>query len=423
MKTLLDNLTKFFRHSQKGQSLTEVAIIAPIAIIMIIGVFEVGWALRGYLVLVNANREATRFAIRPQYLNFTQRDATTVGYDTVLTHTQSTIAQQVNADFDTDAKFIVTHLVVDTGWPCDPENAISTCNCDDFVDPGTSFNVAQEYTLDDKIISPDTSGFEYYAFAHPTSAISDTLINYAAEIADRRHKNNQFNCELLKKGGNPSSNNIIITEIFYDQPQLFGFPFISNPFTDPIPLYTHTTMRLARGSRGAVNNDLETVGPVCDALPFVVYQDTVAWGTEDEINQTVDMLDGNGSTNVGWVTWNPANSASTNTPYLRQQLRSANIPLNDFTNSANGSDNTLTVGDYVSSLEGDQNHTDVEDLVKALVGQKIRVPVWDTFDGTGYHIVGFAWFRIESTTDIDLGASIVNATYLGDATNETCING
>ncbi len=39
-----------------GQSLVEIAITAPLLIFLLLGVFEVGWALRGYLVLVNVNR-------------------------------------------------------------------------------------------------------------------------------------------------------------------------------------------------------------------------------------------------------------------------------------------------------------------------------------------------------------------------------
>ena len=49
---------------QRGQSLVEMAIATPLLIIMLIGVFEVGWAIRGYLVLSNVNREAVRFAVK-----------------------------------------------------------------------------------------------------------------------------------------------------------------------------------------------------------------------------------------------------------------------------------------------------------------------------------------------------------------------
>ncbi|MFN8453606.1 MAG: hypothetical protein U0401_02865 [Anaerolineae bacterium] len=47
----------------------------------------------------------------------------------------------------------------------------------------------------------------------------------------------------------PSANNVIITEIYYNQPQLFGFPLISNPFTNPVPMYAQTAMRMIVASR------------------------------------------------------------------------------------------------------------------------------------------------------------------------------
>ena len=39
---------------ERGQSLVEMAIIAPLLLLMFIGVLEVGWAIRGYVVLLNA---------------------------------------------------------------------------------------------------------------------------------------------------------------------------------------------------------------------------------------------------------------------------------------------------------------------------------------------------------------------------------
>lgn len=46
---------------QKGQSLVEMALITPLLLVMLLGLFEAGYQIRTYLVLVNANREAARF--------------------------------------------------------------------------------------------------------------------------------------------------------------------------------------------------------------------------------------------------------------------------------------------------------------------------------------------------------------------------
>jgi hypothetical protein len=48
----------------EGQSLVEVAMTLPLLLLMFVGLIEIGAALRDYLIVVNANREGTRFAAR-----------------------------------------------------------------------------------------------------------------------------------------------------------------------------------------------------------------------------------------------------------------------------------------------------------------------------------------------------------------------
>lgn len=433
IKNLFDLFVRKLRQSTRGQSLVEMAVVAPLAIFMLIGVFEVGWALRGYVVLVNANREVTRFAIRPGYLDYSDplKERETVGYNRVFTHAHTTIAEQLPLDFDTNSRLVISHLVVDTGLPCDPEEVpdIQDCKCERFTDPTYNFNATQVYTYDDLILHPGLPGQEYYVQAYPTRTLTATLFNYEVEVEERARENNKFNCELMKKGGIPSANNYIITEVSYDQPQLFGFPLVSNPLTDPVPLYTHTTMRMVTGARSGENAD--TVGPVCDAYPIIVHKDTIQYrvtgpdGKEVKFGQKVDIFDGNGGSDFGWLAWNPDNSVGSNsTPYLRDALRTANTPLNDYTNARDPNDHMLSVNDYVASMQGDKAAVESSDaLLSALIGKIIRIPVWDTFHpGTGgqrdaYHIIGFAWVRIEQKSDIDLPGKDVQATYLGDASD------
>lgn len=426
MKRLWDKLFRKLQTPAKGQSLVELAIIFPIVMFMLVGVFEVGWALRGYFVMVNANREATRFAIRPKYLDFSIKDPTTVGYDTVATHAVSSIASQLPIDFTDKGSIIITHLVADTGFACDPDPHPSDppCDCDAFIDPAQNFGQTQVYTYDDLVRHPAYPGFEYYAQAYPTHTITATLVDYTKEISELVHQNNKFNCELQQKGGNLSANNLIITEFFYEQPQLFGFPLISNPYTDPVPLYTHTTMRLIKAARGGgTDSDPEIVGPVCEAYPIVVHKDTIQYGLDEDdpgnkINQEVDIFDGNGSGDVGWLSWHPGEQ---NEPYLEDELRTSRTPLNDYTNARDSSDHNLSVGDWVATLQGVNAGVNGPQagLVDALVGKKIRIPVWDDFDASGnpdaYHIIGFAWVRIEDDDDITLPAKVIKATYLGPA--------
>jgi len=52
---------------ERGQSLLEIAIILPVLLIMLFGLVEVGFGLRNYLLVSNANREAARFASRGRF--------------------------------------------------------------------------------------------------------------------------------------------------------------------------------------------------------------------------------------------------------------------------------------------------------------------------------------------------------------------
>ena len=114
-------------------------------------------------------------------------------------------------------------------------------------------------------------------------------------------------------------------------------------------------------------------------------------------------------------------------------MRYSTIALNDFTDARDFTDHTLSVGDYVASIGGvDSTVESAYGLLTALLNRKIRIPVWDTFSPgdqhssdpneqrDAYHIVGFAWVRIESSSDFDTFESDkkIYARYLGDAADD-----
>lgn len=238
--------------SPRGQSLVEVALIAPLLLLMFLGVIEVGWALRGYLVLLNANREATRFASRGAYLDFSQPNIEGVGYHFVLQHAVDSLSGQLPLDFTGDepnATMIITHMEIDTGYPCEDQDCDDECS----ANPDTT------YPDDDLVFLPPAVGAGYgsdaalvisdtyralYGIGAPvhTTLVTDTLWQ------ELRLQNEALNCQLMAKDPAvaPSANSVIVVEIFYDQPQLLGVPIVSNRFTDPIPLYTQTMMRIAQ---------------------------------------------------------------------------------------------------------------------------------------------------------------------------------
>ncbi len=440
------NLKKWLTSANKGQSLVEMAITAPILIFMMIGVFEVGWALRGYLVLVNVNREITRFAVRPGYLNFSTKPDVITSYNRIYDWVKTANSGQIALDFSPtisgNSTLIVSHMVVDTGYPYDPDSNPSNWDCEK-LDPknaGYSGNKNNIFTLDDLIIHPGISTYAYQAMTFPATAtrtIPSTLISYTKEVSENLiPANNKFNCEIIKRGGVASANNLIITEMFFNQRQLLGFPLISNPFTDPVPMYGHTIMRLSTGARsagteaGSLVANIDNIGPVCIAIPLTIHSSKLTTAVPGTI---FDVLGGYpdpdtstaGTNDRGFLAWDPQWNSETD---LRNELLYPQTSFNAYENARDASDHTLSVGDWVASLPGNNGGAIGE--LRSLVGQDVIVPVWNGFTPAvppslpaAFKVVSFIKVRLfddppNSGYPIDLtsNAPRVWASYIGPAT-------
>ncbi|MCB0224517.1 MAG: pilus assembly protein, partial [Anaerolineae bacterium] len=95
-------LRKWLPKTEKGQSLVEIMIVTPLLIFLMIGVFEVGWALRGYLVLVNVNREITRYSVRPGYMNFSTQQKVGDSWQSIRKWVDTAVTGQLPLNFDAD---------------------------------------------------------------------------------------------------------------------------------------------------------------------------------------------------------------------------------------------------------------------------------------------------------------------------------
>jgi hypothetical protein len=438
--------------SKTGQSLVEVAIIAPLLIFLLLGVFEVGNGLRGYLVLVNMNREITRFAVRPGYLDFSTEETIQTSYQRVLDWANSSVSEQLDLNFAEDetgtSTLIISHLVVDTGRPCTEKQGsdwvadlecVSVSDCSVFLDADQP-----AFTKDDIIIHPGITGHEFQAQrfgpAETVTGVRNTRINYQEVAEQLARQNNEFNCEIIKKNGLPSSNNVIITELFQDEPQLFGFPFISNPYTDPFPLYTHTAMRLISAARstgsvsGNLTDGIDTIGPVCFSFPTTVRRSIIEAAA---IGQRIDILDGAGPSDFGWLTWNPHEDDE---GYLHDEWLYPQLSVNDYTNpaSAGWDDHSLNIGDYVTTLGGVVSSSDIRPTLESFAANNtiLVIPVWDDLAPNGfdnfsnpdkqpgepanvdaYKIWGFVEVRLDPSGDIGHTLSEdknIYAFYMGE---------
>jgi Flp pilus assembly protein TadG len=210
--------------SVKSQALVETAIVLPIFILMLLGVFEVGWALRNYMVLGNADREAARVAARPQYLNFNKEEP---GWTAIYSHTLTAISGQL-ANWDTNGTVIFTYIEVKATPICGTD--LVACNCK------VAATVAHPV-----VTTPDTN--PNYTIKFPATSPRQSKLDYVAIAAEMALENNLINCGIEKKRGVPHDSAMVVAEMFYDHAQLVGLPPVTLFVPDPIPMYVHTAMR------------------------------------------------------------------------------------------------------------------------------------------------------------------------------------
>jgi hypothetical protein len=397
-----------------GQSLVEMAIISPLLILMLIGVLEVGWAIRGYVVLVNADREATRFSARGYYLDFNERDPNNIGYSRVVSHTLDSLARQLPFDVlspNPNGTLIVSHFVVDTGKPCaDPpcnddcaaakevkgkkDTSVCDCSSPDRREP--------DYPYDDWVAHPGMP--EYQHFTALYGIPRESRINYEEEAAKLKEQNDAFNCQLnLKDPAAPwSVNSGVMVEMFYDQPQLLGVPIISNYFTDPVHFYSNTWMRI---------NSMSEESGLCELLPIAVYTNTLA--SLNIGDPTGNIRNGTASGDFGWLRWNIDTDVISSDPnsseYLAEEIDQLRLAGTDYQEAyysppsslcPDTDDTKLNAGDCVWGLTGNVNSDAVRDQLDARIGQVGYVPVWDQAElryggsNVAYHIVRFAKIRL-----------------------------
>jgi hypothetical protein len=411
-----------------GQSLVEMAIISPLLILMLIGVLEVGWAIRGYIVLVNADREATRFSARGYYLDFNERNPNDIGYVRVLSHTLDSLARQLPFDVlspDPNGTLIVSHFVVDTGKPCadppcnddcadDHNNRHGLCDC------SSPTRREPDYPYDDWVAHPGMP--EYQHFTTYYGIPRESRINYEEEVAKLKEQNDAFNCRLnLKDPAAPwSINSGVMVEMFYDQPQLLGVPIISNYFTDPVHFYSNTWMRI---------NSMSEESGLCELLPIAVHISTL-----ESLNvgdPTGNIRNGTDRGDFGWLRWTDVTEVIPSNPnseeYLAEQIEQLRLAGTDFQEAYVPSDPTqlctdpdddkLNAGDCIWALTGNVRSNGVaRDQLDARIGQVRVFPVWNEAIGTGsnvaYHIVRFAKIRLGGF-DLTANPKTVYGTFMG----------
>ena len=217
------------KHSERGQSLVEMAVIVPFLAFIFVGLVEIGWDIYTYMQLLQYTRETARFAIREKVMDFHAADP---GYAAVKAHFDEISADRRIIHFTVDgdeptASMRIQRIEVWAGQPC--EQIPCPVNCDALTDDLIYSDDDHIVTfLDDERYKMDY-GVETSRYAN-TLAISEKMRRDETTLACKQEK---------RDGVVGRGNDAVLVEIVYQKPDLLGI--------GSIPLYVKTQMRFTYG--------------------------------------------------------------------------------------------------------------------------------------------------------------------------------
>ncbi|MBU0703175.1 MAG: pilus assembly protein [Chloroflexi bacterium] len=181
---------------ERGQGLVELAIILPILLLLLIGLVEIGYLLRNYLVVVNADREACRYAARGRYDDDSIVARAVSAAGPVRIEGQDVWFLRTHGA-SPNAAVIVTHIPMSsTGGVVQP--VVVTC------DPGGIPNV-----------SVCISGTVYAEGGVHAVEASDSGISLTTVILRHSQSTQDINATREAAGYDRKPNDIVVVEVFY----------------------------------------------------------------------------------------------------------------------------------------------------------------------------------------------------------------
>jgi hypothetical protein len=228
------------RKTERGQSLLETAIVLMVLVILLYGVVEVGFGLRNYLLVSNANREAARFAARGQFTDeqIADRLISSGGVERIGGEDVPFLrAQAITATAATrNTGIIITTIMMDDEGNFEDEDV--TRYADGVFSCGDCAGVSAGYIVDAdrglRVLPPD----EYADYSLvDLDDIQDTHGPVTDQINDEREAE-PYNLPRL-------DNQIIVVETFF-----MHRPWGRGLLPDPWVMYVKTEMRVATGRSG-----------------------------------------------------------------------------------------------------------------------------------------------------------------------------
>ncbi|HEY62124.1 MAG TPA: pilus assembly protein [Anaerolineae bacterium] len=204
---------------RKGQALIELALLFPILMILLSGVVEFGIFLNQYLSIMDAARNAARFASDGLYYesdNVSDCETTRDFY-------RQTVCL-VNSELRQERPYIQMN-----------DNATPNNFLDDYLDPIRGDDiVVSAFSVSDQQIKarfPDNDGWSYASDLGVGSGTPSRFTN--ADVVALIHE------------ANAPRTGYVLVEIYYHYDQLLKLPWITAFVPDPALLYTYAFMPLS----------------------------------------------------------------------------------------------------------------------------------------------------------------------------------
>jgi hypothetical protein len=206
--------------ASRGQSMVELALLFPVLLILLSGLIEFGFILNQYLSLMDAARNAARFASDGLYYETSDSNmdcATT-------THFYWQTACLVNQELRMEAPTITLN---DNGTP--------DFDGDDYLDPtvGNDILISAFGFIKDEGIVARYPGDGWYSYAEAMDVTSDKVSRFTIEDIE----GSMVSMDAPNTG-------YILVEIFYYYDQKLKLPWITAVIDDPLLLHTYAFMPL-----------------------------------------------------------------------------------------------------------------------------------------------------------------------------------
>jgi len=213
----------------RGQSMVELALLFPLLLILLSGLIEFGFILNEYLSLMDAARNAARFASDGLY--YEHDDIGTVigsmdDYNSVCQNTRHFYRQSaclVNQELRQEAPTIALH---DNDTESDGDDYLDPLVGNDIIVSAFSFTEGAGITNR----HPDTDGWSY---AEDLEVATDKVSNFTSSDVTGR----------LVSLTSPNTGYVLV-EIYYYYDHLMKLPWITAVVDDPLLLHAYAFMPL-----------------------------------------------------------------------------------------------------------------------------------------------------------------------------------